>query len=57
MHLCYFDESKHSKENPNFFIGGLLIPDQKALDFEKTLGQIAFKETLNKPRHRGVPAT
>ncbi len=42
MHLCYFDESKHSKENPNFFIGGLLIPDQKALDFEKTLGQIAF---------------
>lgn len=33
MHLCYFDESKHSKENPHFFIGGLLIPDQKALDF------------------------
>ncbi len=42
MHLCYFDESKHSKENPHFFIGGLLIPDQKAINFETTLGQIAF---------------
>lgn len=42
MHLCYFDESKHSEENPHFFIGGLLIPDKKALEFESTLGQIAF---------------
>jgi hypothetical protein len=42
MHLCYFDETKHSKENPFFFIGGLMIPDAKALEFEKTLSQIAF---------------
>jgi len=42
MHLCYFDESKHSKDNPHFFIGGLIISDKKALDFESTLNQIAF---------------
>ena len=42
MHLCYFDENKHTVENPHFFIGGLLIPDSKALEFEKTLAQIAF---------------
>lgn len=42
MHLCYFDENKHTADNPYFFIGGLLIPDQKALDFESTLSQIAF---------------
>ncbi len=42
MHLCYFDENKHTEENPHFFIGGLLIPDSKALEFEKTLAQIAF---------------
>lgn len=42
MHLCYFDENKHGPNNPHFFIGGLLIPDKKALDFENTLNQIAF---------------
>lgn len=42
MHLCYFDENKHSPENPHFIIGGLMIPDSKALEFEKTLSQIAF---------------
>lgn len=42
MHLCYFDENKHSEQNPNFFIGGLLIPDKQALKFEDTLSQIAF---------------
>lgn len=42
MHLCYFDENKHSVENPDFFIGGLLIPDSKAIEFERTLAQIAF---------------
>lgn len=42
MHLCYFDENKHGPDNPHFFIGGLLIPDKKALDFENTLSQIAF---------------
>lgn len=42
MHLCYFDENKHTEENPFFFVGGLLIPDIKALEFESTLSQIAF---------------
>lgn len=42
MHLCYFDENKHTAEDPHFFIGGLMIPDHKALEFEKTLSQIAF---------------
>lgn len=42
MHLCYFDENKHTAENPYFFIGGLLIPDVKAIEFETTLSQIAF---------------
>lgn len=42
MYLCYFDENKHTHDNPHFYIGGLLIPDSKALEFEKTLAQIAF---------------
>jgi len=42
MHLCYFDENKHSPDDPHFFIGGLLIPDGKAIEFESTLSQIAF---------------
>lgn len=42
MHLCYFDENKHTADDPHFFIGGLMIPDSKALEFEKTLSQIAF---------------
>ena len=42
MHMCYFDENKHSNENPNFYIGGLMIPDRKARDFEAVLSQITF---------------
>ncbi len=42
MHLCYFDENKYTAENPYFFIGGVLIPDKHALEFESTLSQIAF---------------
>lgn len=42
MHLCYFDESKHSKENPFFFIGGLAISDAQCLAFEGVLRQIAY---------------
>ena len=51
MHLCYFDENKHEPNKPHFFIGGLMIPDTKALEFESTLSQIAFNffgsRTLN----------
>lgn len=42
MHLCYFDENKYTEENPHFYIGGMLIPDKQALEFENTLSQIAF---------------
>jgi len=42
MHLCYFDENKHSAQNPNFYIGGLIIPDRQALKLEDTLSDIAF---------------
>ena len=42
MHLCYFDENKHGPDNPHFFIGGVLIPDAKAIQFESTLSQIVF---------------
>lgn len=42
MHLCYFDENKHAPDKPHFFIGGLMIPDRKAIEFESTLSQIAF---------------
>lgn len=40
MYLAYFDENKYSRENPFFFIGGYLLPENKALDLETTLTQI-----------------
>lgn len=42
MHLCYFDENKPTADEPFFFVGGLQIPDAKALEFEKMLSQIQF---------------
>lgn len=42
MHLSYFDENKYSNDNPFFIIGGLLIPDKKAIEFENTLSQIQY---------------
>lgn len=42
MHLCYFDENKHGPNQPVFTLGGLLVSDSKAIELEKTLGQIAF---------------
>lgn len=41
MHLCYFDENKHSPDKPHFFIGGILIPENKAINFETALDNIA----------------
>lgn len=43
VHLCYFDENKPSPDRPFFFLGGLLIPDSKALEFEAILSDIAFQ--------------
>jgi hypothetical protein len=40
MHLAYFDENKYTAENPYFFIGGYLVPEDKVLDLENTLTQI-----------------
>lgn len=40
MHLAYFDENKFADDNPYFWVGGLLIPDKKAIQFENTLSQI-----------------
>ena len=42
MHLIYFDENKYSKENPFFTIGGILVPEAKVLELDKTLTQIQF---------------
>jgi len=40
MHLIYFDENKHSKDNPFFNIGGILVPDSKVLELDETLTRI-----------------
>lgn len=40
MHLAYFDENKYSNENPFFFIGGIIIPDDKIIEVENILSQI-----------------
>lgn len=40
MYLAYFDENKYSDENPYFFIGGYLVPEEKTIDLESTLTQI-----------------
>lgn len=42
MHLAYFDENKFAEDNPYFWVGGLLIPDKKAIEFENTLSQIQY---------------
>ena len=42
MYLIYFDENKYSKENPFFIIGGVLVPEAKVLELDRTLTQIQF---------------
>lgn len=41
MHLCYFDENKHSEENPDFYVGGLILPESHIIEFEFCLSKIA----------------
>jgi hypothetical protein len=52
MHLCYFDENKHSPERNYFFVGGLIIPDKDAIELEKTINLITFNflgsQSMNK---------
>ena len=40
MHLIYFDENKYSEDNPFFTIGGVLVPESKVLELDKTLTRI-----------------
>jgi hypothetical protein len=42
MHLIYFDENKYEEANPFFWIGGVLIPEPKAIECDKTLLQVQF---------------
>ncbi|HHN78365.1 MAG TPA: DUF3800 domain-containing protein [Phycisphaerales bacterium] len=42
MHLAYFDESKSNAHNLMFYIGGLLVPDEKIAKVESTLRQIQY---------------
>ena len=42
MHAIYFDENKHSKESPFFYVGGILIPDSKLDETESVLAQIQY---------------
>lgn len=43
MHLFYFDENKHGPDNPLFIIGGFLIPDRQACEFERALGDVTHR--------------
>jgi len=42
MHLAYFDENKYTAQNPYFYIGGYLVPEDKARQLEDTLIQIQY---------------
>lgn len=42
MRLIYFDETKFSEDNPFFFIGGILLPEEHITDLENTLLQIQY---------------
>ena len=42
MKLIYFDETKFSKDNPFFFIGGILLPEKDITPLENILMQIQY---------------
>ncbi|MDE0092823.1 MAG: DUF3800 domain-containing protein [Oligoflexia bacterium] len=42
MRLIYFDETKFSENNPFFFIGGVLLPEEHITALENTLMQIQY---------------
>ena len=42
MRLIYFDETKFSKDNPFFFIGGILLPEEHITTIETILMQIQY---------------
>ena len=42
MRLIYFDETKFSEDNPFFFIGGILLPEEHITALENILMQIQY---------------
>lgn len=42
MRLIYFDETKFSKNNPFFFIGGILLPEKQISSLESILMKIQY---------------
>ncbi len=42
MYLAYFDENKYSKEDPYFYIGGILVESKKIIELEHTISQIQY---------------
>lgn len=42
MYLAYFDETKYSEGNPYFFVGGILLEDDKIGELETTLMEIQY---------------
>jgi len=52
MYLSYFDENKYSEEQPDFYIGGLMVADGLVTKIEDTLAVIVSNffgvATLNK---------
>ena len=50
MYLIYFDENKHSIENPNFIIGGFLVSIDNAKNLEEQLRDLhhqTFKNVID----------
>jgi len=43
VQLIYFDENKYSDDNPYFLIGGIIVPEEKALGLDKRLAQVQMK--------------
>src|SRR5579864_719777 len=42
MHFMYFDENKFAADNPYFFIGGIILKDEKLSVIEKNMTQIQY---------------
>jgi hypothetical protein len=42
MRLIYFDENKFSKENPFFFVGGIIVDESKASAIETRLMRVQY---------------
>lgn len=40
MQFIYFDENKYSNDSPHFYIGGIIVPEEKLLSIENLLARI-----------------